>query len=100
MGIEKQTLLTIFGMAAVTYFSRVGGLYLMNRITITPKTESWLKTLPGCILISIVAPLILRAGLPEIGAALLVILVSLRSRNLLLAMSLGVACVWLLRMTI
>ncbi len=97
MKIEPQVLAAIFGMAAVTYFTRAGGLWLMNRVTITPKMEAWLKTLPGCILISIVAPLILAAGAAEMAAGLLVTLIALRSKNLLLAMGAGVAAVWGLR---
>lgn len=92
--MEHQAILTILGMAGVTYFTRAGGLWLMNRITITPKIEASLKALPGCILISIVAPLILAGGPAEAAASLLVILVALRSKNLLLAMSIGVAAVW------
>lgn len=97
MKIEPQALTAILGMALVTFSTRAGGLWVMNHITITPRMETWLKALPGCILISIVAPIILAAGPSEMAATLLVVLVALRSKNLLLAMSIGVATVWGLR---
>lgn len=97
MGIEPQALATILGMALVTCFTRMGGLWMMNHVAITPRMEAWLKALPGCILISIVAPIVPAGGAAEMAAALLVILVALRSKNLLLAMSVGIAAVWGLR---
>lgn len=97
MQIDPLALLTILGMALVTYLTRVGGLWLMGRVTPSPRVESWLKNIPGAVLISIVAPAALASGLSGVLAALLTGLVAARTRNLLFSMVVGVAAVWVLR---
>ncbi|MBI1909829.1 MAG: AzlD domain-containing protein [Deltaproteobacteria bacterium] len=97
MEIGRTAFFTILGMALVTYLSRIGGLWCLNRMAITPRLEAWLKVLPGTILVSIVAPSIIMGGPAEKLSALLTILVAWRTRNILLAMMIGVAAVWSLR---
>lgn len=94
---ETAVLLTILGMGLVTYATRAGGLWLMGRIPTSPRLEAWLRQIPGAILISIVAPAALAAGPAEALASLATALVAARTRNLLLAMAVGVAAVWALR---
>jgi uncharacterized membrane protein len=94
---ETAALLTIVGMGLVTYATRAGGLWLMGRIPTSPRLEAWLRQIPGAILISIVAPAALTAGPAEALASLATLLVAARTRNLLLAMVVGVAAVWALR---
>jgi len=47
---------TILGMALITYATRAGGLWLMGRVQPTPRLERWLRSLPGAILVALVAP--------------------------------------------
>jgi uncharacterized membrane protein len=56
-----------------------------------------LDYIPGAILVSIVAPVVLTGGLAEALAALAVILVASRTGNLPIAMVTGVLAVLLLR---
>ncbi len=98
MRIELQTLLTIFGMALVTYLTRVGGLWLMNRVTLSGRVERGLSNLPGAVMISIVAPALLSSGWIGLVAGLLTALVARRTGNLLLAMLTGVGCVLIYRL--
>lgn len=97
MTINGSVWLTILGMALVTYFTRVGGLFLMNRLTITPRLKAGLEALPGTILISLITPLVLTAGVAEALAALATALVAWRSKNFILAMVTGIVSVWAMR---
>jgi uncharacterized membrane protein len=97
MQIRIDVLLVVLGMAAVTYLARAGGLWLMNRVTLSPRLERALRTLPGTVLVAIVAPLVFSGDMAvRIGAAVTV-LVSLRVPNVLVAMLAGVATVALVR---
>jgi uncharacterized membrane protein len=95
--MHADTLLTILGMALVTYATRAGGLWLMGRVGPSPRVEAWLHNMPAAILIAIIAPGVLLGGLANALAALATLLVAARTHNVLLAMAVGVASVWLLR---
>jgi uncharacterized membrane protein len=100
MQSETLTLITILGMALVTYATRAGGFWLMGLVTPTPRIESWLKQIPGAVLIAIIAPIVLASSLAETLAAVATVLVAIRTKNVLIAMLVGVATVALLRLII
>jgi uncharacterized membrane protein len=93
MQTSLPALLTIFAMASVTYLTRIGGVWLMNRISLPPRAKAWLTYLPGAVIVSLIAPTVLSTGFAETGAALATVLVAARTRNLLLAMIVGVGVV-------
>lgn len=93
----SSSLITILGMALVTYMVRVGGLWLMGFVKPSPRVEAWLKAIPGAVLVSLVAPTVLASSLPETLAALATVLVAARTKNLLLAIVIGVGAVWVFR---
>lgn len=95
---ETLIVLTILGMALVTYMTRAGGLWLMSFVTPSPRVEAWLRQIPGAVLISIIAPSIFLSGLAQTLAALATLLAAIYTKNILVAMIVGVAAVWLLRM--
>jgi uncharacterized membrane protein len=95
--MRTETLLTIVGMALVTYATRAGGLWLMGRVPPSPRIERWLRQIPGAVLVSIVAPAVAFGGLVSVMGALGAILVAALTRNLLLAMIAGVGVVWVLQ---
>ncbi len=97
MGIDAQVLVTIVLMALAAYATRVGGLWLVSRLTLSGRVEAWLGYLPGAILVSLVAPIVLAGGVPEALAAAAVVLVALRTGSLPLAMATGVVAVLALR---
>ncbi|MGA7730083.1 MAG: AzlD domain-containing protein [Chloroflexia bacterium] len=112
MTVDPVVLLTILGMAAITYATRVGGFLLLSRASLQGKLGAWLHYVPGAVLIAIVAPSVLparlfglqggesgalTAGPAEAIAALVTAAIAARFKNLLLAMLAGVATVWLLR---
>ena len=98
MTSETLTLITILGMALATYATRAGGFWLMGLVTPSPRIEAWLKQIPGAVLVAIIAPTVLASSLAETLAALATVLVAIRTKNVLIAMVVGVAAVWLLRL--
>ncbi len=98
MIVEPRVLLTILGMALVTYATRAGGLWLMGRVTLSTRVEAWLRYVPGTVLVALVAPGVLDSGLPGIVAALVTAAVAVRSGNALLAMIAGVLAVLAVRL--
>ena len=95
---ETLTLLTILGMALVTYATRAGGFWLMGLVTPSPRVEAWLKQIPGAVLVALIAPTVLASSVAETLAALATLLVAIRTKNVLIAMLVGVATVALLRL--
>lgn len=95
--MKTETLLVLFGMAAVTYLTRVGGLWLIGRIQPTPFLERWLRHIPGAVLMAIIAPVILTSGPAELAGAAATVLTAARTKNVLLAMVAGVVVVALVR---
>jgi uncharacterized membrane protein len=97
---DTLALITILGMALVTYATRAGGFWLMGLVTPSPRIEAWLRQIPGAVLVAIIAPTVLASSLAETLAALASALVALRTKNVLVAMVVGVGAVWVLRMVL
>ena len=97
---DTLALITILGMALVTYATRAGGFWLMGLVTPSPRIEAWLRQIPGAVLVAIIAPTVLASSLAETLAALASALVALRTKNVLVAMVVGVGTVWVLRMVL
>ena len=97
---EILTILTILGMALVTYATRAGGFWLMGLVTPSPRVETWLKQIPGAVLVALIAPTILASSIAETLAAIATVLVAIRTKNVLIAMLVGVATVALLRLIV
>ncbi len=100
MQISSQALLAILGMALVTYLTRMSGLWLMSRVKLSKRMKAWLGYIPGTVLVAIIAPTVLSTSFAEAGAALATVLVAARTRNVLLAMMVGVSVVLGLRMVL
>ncbi|HKV01304.1 MAG TPA: AzlD domain-containing protein [Ktedonobacteraceae bacterium] len=97
---DALALITILGMALVTYITRAGGFWLMGLVTPSPRIEAWLRQIPGAVLVAIIAPTVLASSLAETLAALATALVALRTKNVLVAMLIGVGTVSLLRLVL
>ena len=87
-------------MALVTYATRAGGFWLMGHVTPSPRIEAWLKQIPGAVLVAIIAPTVLASSLAETLAAVATVLVAIRTKNVLIAMLVGVTTVALLRLIV
>lgn len=97
MNVDSWALGAILGMAAVTYLTRAGGLWLVSRSTPSGRVAAWLRQVPGAIIVALVAPTVLGSGRAELVAAAATLAVAVLSRSLLLAMLAGILTVWLLR---
>lgn len=54
--IDPLNLVAILLMAAVTYFTRVGGYVLLRNRTLSARATAVMEAAPGCVLISVIAP--------------------------------------------
>lgn len=54
--IDTLTLLTIVLMASTTYLTRVLGYLALRNRTLSPRMLAVLESVPGCVLISVIAP--------------------------------------------
>lgn len=98
MADGTSTALVVAGMAVVTYLTRAAGLFLVNRLRLTGRSQAFLAAIPGATLMAMVAPAVLGGGVPEWCGAAAVAAVSLRWRNLPGALAAGVAVVWAVRL--
>jgi len=98
MTISPEALLAISGMALVTFLVKAGGLLLANRLPRDGFAASWLRHIPGAVLAALVAPALVTGSAAEVIAAAATGLAFILSRNLLLAMGLGVAVVYFARL--
>jgi uncharacterized membrane protein len=97
--MNEATLLTIAGMAAVTYATRASGLWLGNLITSGSRLDSVLAGLPGVILVSLVAPAIVAAGFRGVVAGLATLLTAVWLRgHVFVPMAVGVLSIVALRL--
>jgi uncharacterized membrane protein len=56
MNNDLAAILTIASMAVVTYSTRIGGFLLLRKRALSPRTMAVLEAVPGCVLISVIAP--------------------------------------------
>jgi uncharacterized membrane protein len=56
VGVDLAALAAILAMAAATYATRAGGLWLAGRLRLSDRTAAWMQSLPGALLVAIVAP--------------------------------------------
>lgn len=97
MATDGVTIAAIVGMGIVTYATRAGGIWAIQRVDVSDRTEAALAVLPGAILVSLVAPEVVFGGAPEWVAAVAVLVVAIRTGSIVLAMAVGMGVVWLVR---
>lgn len=93
VGSDATVILAIAAAALATYALRLGGLLLADRLPQNGGFRRFMDTLPGTILLSLVAPGIASAGFLGAVAALATAFCAWRTRNVLLSMALGMAIV-------
>ena len=70
MTVDPTTFVAICGMAVVTVLTRLAGFWLVRRIAVEGRLAAALEAVPGAILISLIAPIVLAKGPAESIAAL------------------------------
>lgn len=96
MTMDPVNLVAIFGMALVTYLTRIAGLALAGRLALSPRAQAAFDAIPPAVLIAVIAPSALATGWPETAAAALAALAATRL-PLLGVVAVGVAAVVLFR---
>jgi uncharacterized membrane protein len=97
LSFDPVVVAVVLAMAAITYATKAGGLWLLGRVEIPERFEAGLEALPGAVVISILAPEVLSGGPAEWAAAGVVLAVAWKTENVLLAIVVGVGAVLLFR---
>jgi len=88
--ISSASLVTIFGMATVTYATRTMGFLLLRNRKLSPRARAVLDVAPGCVLISAIAPHFVSPH-PEELIALFITLVFAWKSPMLVTVAAGVS---------
>lgn len=96
MRFDAATVLAIAGMAAITYATRIAGLFLAGRLTLSARARTAFEAIPAAVLVALIAPAVLATGPAETVAALVTCIAAMRL-PLLATIAIGVATVVLLR---
>jgi uncharacterized membrane protein len=76
-------------MALATYLMRAGGFWVMGHVPLTPRLRRMLQALPGSIVMAIITPLVVKAGLVAVLAVLAAAALMILRRNEFLAVTGG-----------
>lgn len=98
MSLDPTTLAAILAMAAVTYLTRIAGLFVAGRLALTGRAKAAFDAIPPAVLVAVIAPTALATGWPETAAAVVAGVAATRL-PLLATVAVGVAAVVLLRTT-
>lgn len=96
MSLDLQTFLAILAMMVATIATRFGGLLLVRHMTLGTRARQILAAVPPAVLMAVVTPTALSAGLAETIACAVTACAALRL-SLLPAAGLGVITVAALR---
>ena len=84
-------------MTAATYFTRAGGLFIISKITPTPRISAFLNHVPASILVAIIVPSLAGKGPAEFISAAITAAAAVFTRNLILSLLTGLICISTLR---
>src|SRR6188508_230153 len=97
--LDTTTFLAIVAMAAVTYITRIAGLFVADRLVLTGRAKAAFDAIPPAVLVAVIAPTALTTGWAETIAAAITVLAATRL-PLLATIAVGVAAVVALRMVL
>ncbi len=97
MSGDWLTITTIIAMAAATYLTRIGGLYLMKGLTVKGRLKAALDALPPAVLMAVIAPTVLATGPAETIAAVITGGAAFLRLPMMAVVAIGVAAVIALR---
>ncbi len=87
----------VFGMSIVTYVTKAGGFWALDRVEPSESVREGLDALPGGILVAILVVRLLEGGPSEWMAGIAVLVVAHRTESVLLAMVVGVGTLLIVR---
>lgn len=97
--IHSATLTAILFIAATTYLTRVLGYVLLKNKTLSAKQRQILEVVPGCVLISVIAPYFVRDNPADLIAIAVALLAASRF-SLLPTVAVSMASAAVLRLTL
>lgn len=65
MSIRLEVFQAILLLGLATYACRAGGFFLMRYVTITPRVEAWLRSIPIALIGALLGPIAVNGGPPE-----------------------------------
>ncbi len=92
MRTDPATLAAILAMGAVTYGTRIAGLFLVGRLNLSGRARAAFEAIPAAVLIAVIAPVLLATGPAETLAALVTAIAATRL-PLLAVVAVGVVAV-------
>lgn len=93
LALDPPVVGVIAAMAAATYLTKAGGLWLLARFGVSDRVEAALEVLPGAIVVAVLGPELAAGGPPEWLAGSVVAVVAWRTENIFLALVAGVGAV-------
>ncbi len=96
MSLDTTTLLAILAMAAVTYVTRIAGLFVADRLALSDRAKAAFDAIPPAVLVAVVAPTAFTTGWAEALATAITAIAATRL-PLLATVAVGVVSVVLLR---
>ncbi len=99
MTVDPTTLAAILAMAAVTYLTRIAGLFVADRLVLTGRAKAAFDAIPPAVLVAVIAPTALTTGWAETLAAAITMVAATRL-PLLATVAVGVVSVVLLRLVL
>jgi uncharacterized membrane protein len=97
--LDPTTLAAILAMAAVTYLTRIAGLFVADRLVLTGRAKAAFDAIPPAVLVAVIAPTALTTGWAETVAAAITMVAATRL-PLLATVAVGVVSVVLLRLVL
>jgi uncharacterized membrane protein len=94
---DADTLLLVAVMTLAAAICRGGGFWLMRFVPVTPRVHGALNAIPIAVMMGIMAPALMRGGVPEGAAVVATAGVAKIGGNDLLGILAGLATVALLR---
>lgn len=94
---SPAALAVVLGMALVTYATKAGGFWVLDRVEPSESVRGGLDALPGGIIVAILAVRLLEGGPTEWVAGIAVVVVARRTESVLLAMVAGVGTLLVVR---
>jgi uncharacterized membrane protein len=84
---------TILGMCIATYITRASGYFIASRFDMTPRFKAALSGVPVAIIVSIIAPELLKGSLAESISAVVVAFLAYRKFGLLTCLGVGIIAI-------
>ncbi|GFO70021.1 hypothetical protein GMLC_36000 [Geomonas limicola] len=76
--MQLDNVLTIFGMATATYLTRIIGFVALRNRKLSPRAMAVLEAVPGCVLISVIAPAFVSPRPADLIALVITVLAAMR----------------------